>query len=132
MIKQSHVTHAFGWAVLAAGVIGFFPNPLIGDPDEALFGANLLHDLVHVVTGVVALAVVYLSSAPEQHSRTYNLTFGTVYAIVAALGFLLFDTMQDLLAVNQPDNLLHVLFAVVLLGVGLAVDVPTGRARREP
>lgn len=124
MVRQSDVTKVFGWLLTVLGVVGFVPNPLVGPPEDAVFGVNLLHTFVHLLTGLVALGVVYMSPTPERHSKAYNVTFGAVYALVAVVGFVLLDTMRDLLAVNHPDNALHVLFAVVLLGVGLTVDVP--------
>lgn len=129
MILQSHVTKAFGFVLVLVGIIGFFPNPLVGHPDEALFGVNTLHNIVHLATGLIALGVAYLSDTPEHHSRTYNMTFGVIYLIVALAGFLLKDTMETLLAVNVGDNVLHVLFTVVLLGAAFMIDVPGREAR---
>lgn len=123
------VVKAFGIVLLLVGLLGLVPNPIVGDPapseaggDGALFGANIVHDLVHLLTGVAALAVGYGVNSPH-HARTFNVAVGTVYAIVALLGFGLPDLMGDLLAVNTADNILHVAIALVLIGVGLGVEI---------
>lgn len=137
MVSQSDVAKTFGVVLLIVGVLGFIPNPIVGDPgaaedaqdrtdaaeDGALFGVNLLHNLVHVASGLVALWAGFLSDRPEHHSRAYNIGFGTIYAVVTLLGFLAPDFMFDVLAINTADNLLHLAIAVVLLGVGFGVDV---------
>jgi hypothetical protein len=128
---QVTVAKVLGLALVVVGILGFVPNPIVGEPapadtpaDEgAFFGTNVAHDLVHLLTGVVALAVGFGSGDPAK-ARAFNLTFGTVYAVVALLGFGLADLMRDLLAVNTPDNLLHLAIALLLVGVGLLA--PTG------
>lgn len=129
MSLQTTVVKVFGIVLLLVGVLGFIPNPIVGDPapseaggDGALFGTNLTHNLVHVLTGLAALAVGFGVDSPH-HSRTFNVVVGTVYAIVALLGFGLTDLMEDLIAVTAADNVLHVALAVVLVGVGLAVEI---------
>lgn len=142
MLSNASVAKVFGIVLLVVGIIGFFPNPIVGDPgaaDEAqdrtgaaeegaIFGANLVHDLVHVASGLVAIAAGFLSSTPEKHSKQFNLGFGAVYAVVTLLGFVALDTMRSLLAINMADNILHLLIAVVLLGVGLTVDAESSGA----
>lgn len=127
MISQSNVAKVFGIVLLLVGLLGFVSNPLVGDPgaagEGALFGTNLLHNLVHVVSGLVAIWAGFLSGSPERHSRAYNLGFGAVYALVTVLGVLAPELMLDLLAINTEDNLLHLAIALVLLGVGLGVEV---------
>lgn len=129
MTLQLTVVKAFGIVLLLVGLVGFVSNPIVGDPapseeggDGALFGANIAHDLVHLLTGLAALAVGYGTDSPH-HARTFNVAVGTVYAIVALLGFGLPGLMGDLLAVNTADNILHVAIALVLIGVGLGVEV---------
>lgn len=130
MLTQSNVAKTFGIVLLAVGILGFIPNPIVGDPgaagDEAVFGTNAAHNVVHLASGLVALWAGFLSGTPEQHSKLYNVGFGIVYAIVTLIGFVAPDTMMDLLAVNTADNVLHLAIAVVLLGVGFGVEVEEG------
>lgn len=136
MLTQANVAKTFGIVLLVVGVLGFIPNPIVGDPgaaedaqdrtgaaeEGAVFGTNAAHNIVHLVSGLVALWAGFLSTTPEQHSKLYNVGFGIVYAAVALIGFLALDTMRSLLAVNTADNLLHLAIAVVLLAVGFGVD----------
>lgn len=136
MISQSNVAKIFGIVLLVVGIVGFVPNPIVGDPgtagdaqqqagdagEGAWFGTNLLHNLVHVLSGLVAIWAGFLSNTPEHHSRTFNIGFGVVYALVTVLGFLAPGTMFDLLAINTADNVLHLAIAGVLLAVGLGME----------
>lgn len=142
MVSQSDVAKVFGIVLLLVGVLGFIPNPIVGDPgaaeaaqdrtgaaeEGALFGVNAIHNVVHIASGLVALWAGFLSRLPEEHSRTYNIGFGIVYAVVTLLGFAFPDAMFDLLAVNTADNILHLLIALVLLAVGFGIDVDEGPA----
>ncbi|PPD43299.1 MAG: hypothetical protein CTY15_10505 [Methylocystis sp.] len=107
------IARIFGWVFLAAGVLGFFPNPLVSY--RGLFEVNTLHNLVHIVSGGALLAAPY-----------YNLSvsimriIGVVYAIVMVLGFISTD-MMSWLAINQPDNWLHLILAGGLLWAGFSM-----------
>lgn len=137
MGTQATVAKVFGVVLLIVGVLGFVPNPIVGDPgaageaqertgaaeEGAIFGTNVLHNVVHLVSGAIAVWVGFFSDRPDEHSKTFNVAFGAVYAVVTLLGLLASDLMRDLLAVNTADNVLHLLIAVVLLAVGWTVDV---------
>lgn len=123
MVQQSDVAKTFGFVFLAVGVLGFIPNPIVGS--DALFEANALHNIVHLLSGVLALAAGYTS---EANSKTYNVGFGAVYALVTLLGFIGVGFVVDLLAVNMADNVLHLLITVALLGAGLTLE--TGEPAR--
>lgn len=137
MLTQANVAKTFGIVLLVVGILGFIPNPIVGDPgasgeaqertgaaeEGAIFGTNAAHNVVHIASGLVAIWAGFLSGTPEQHSKLFNVGFGIVYAVVTLIGFVALDTMRSLLAVNTADNVLHLLIAVVLLGVGFGVDV---------
>lgn len=117
MVTQSTVAKTFGFVFLAIGLLGFVPNPIVGS--DAFFEANALHNIVHLLSGVVALGAGYSS---ESYSQGYNVGFGSVYALVTLLGFLGVGFVVDLLALNMADNVLHLLITAVLLGVGLTIE----------
>ncbi len=104
------VTWLFGLVFVVVGLLGFFMNPVLG-----LFEVNTLHNLVHLVSGVVALIAASMSVSA---SRSYLVIFGIVYAIVTIAGFLSFAPVTDLLVINSADNWLHLLITVVFLVVG--------------
>lgn len=125
MISQSLVAKTFGFVFLAVGILGFLPNP-IASPD-GIFEVNALHNVVHLLSGAVALGAGY-SSDPE-HAKTYNVGFGAVYALVTLMGFLGIGLVTDLLAVNMADNVLHLLITVGLLGAGLTLETSSSPSR---
>lgn len=98
------------------GVLGFLPNPLIG-PDS-LFAANAAHNLVHLVTAALFVAVSIRSA---HASRQFMRAFGVVYLLVGVLGFVVLNGRAEgmllgLIHINQLDNVLHI-------GLGLVISL---------
>ena len=99
------------------GVIGFVNDPVLG-----IFEVNTAHNLVHLLSGVIGMAMAARGPAS---ARTFALLFGAVYAVVAVLGFTSVDPaaphtmLLGLVEINGADNYLHLLLALVFLGVGL-------------
>ncbi len=106
------VTWLFGLVFLVVGILGFFMNPILG-----LFEVNTLHNLVHLVSGAVALIAASMSTSA---SRSYLVVFGLVYAVVTIAGFLNLALVNDLLQINGADNWLHLLITLVFLIVGFS------------
>ena len=71
-----------GVVFLVVGLLGLFPNPIVGD--GAYFQADMWHNLVHLISGLVFLLVA--ARAPGKSALTMKV-FGIIYLIVAALGF---------------------------------------------
>ncbi len=91
-----------------------------------VFDVNGWHNVVHLASGVVALALA------RTHPRQFALGFGTLYVLLAVWGFVLGDgeSILSIVPVNTADNVLH-----LVLGVSaLAVYALTGqrRARTVP
>ena len=104
----------FGVVLVAAGIIGFFYEASFAYSAAAVghvFGildVNGWHNLVHVLTGALGLAVVGSYSG----ARTYALAFGVIYVLVAIWGFATPPVILGLLPVNTGDNILHLLIGV--------------------
>lgn len=110
----------FGVVFLLVGLMGFIDTPLVGM--EGLFETDTLHDLVHLLIGIVLLLVAF--TAPAQSPKWLKI-FGFVYLALAVLGFLLISSGGELLGLvtmNHADHWLHVVLAVALLGIGYATD----------
>ena len=103
-----------------------------GTERDAVLGildVNGWHNLVHIASGAIGLAVV----ASYSGSRTYALGLGVVYLLVHALGFIAGDGEElfNLIPVNTEDNVLHLLIGIAgdRSGPGHAGPRPRRRAR---
>lgn len=103
----------FGWIFLVIGVLGLFSNPVISM--TGFFHADLAHNIVHILTGVILLWVGYKSAA--KLGLTLKV-FGFIYLIVALIGFFSSGTVLGILAVNGAANVLHLVIALIFLWVG--------------
>jgi hypothetical protein len=106
----------FGVVFLAIGVLGFIPALTPNGHLLGLFHVNTLHNVVHLLSGAVAL---YVGLTSEGGSKLYFQIFGLVYAVVAILGFIYGDRpILGLVANNAADTWLHVVIAVAALYLG--------------
>jgi hypothetical protein len=115
----------FGVVLVAAGILGFFYEASFSSGDDAdreavlgILDVNGWHNVVHIASGVVGLAVV----GSYANARMYALGFGAVYIVVAILGFIYGngDEIFDIIPVNTEDNVLHALIGVAGIGAGMA------------
>lgn len=118
-----------GWVLVLVGILGFVPGitqngagPVTGHntPPSTLLGifeVNILHSIVHLVSGLFLLAGAYVAGGAN--ARMYNIILGAVYIIVFLAGFV--PAIADLLAINATDAGLHVVLGVVLLAVPFLV-----------
>jgi len=126
-----------GAVLLGAGILGFFYNSsfAIGDdvPRDAVLGlldVNAWHNIVHLATGALGLAAF----AHAASARAYALGLGVVYLLVAIWGFAIGDggVILNLIPINAPDNVLHLLLGIGGLAAGAASStqpvVQPGRA----
>lgn len=111
-----------GVVFIAIGLLGFVNNPILG-----IFGVNTLHNLVHIVSGVLALWAV---NKGMDSTVLFSKVFGIVYGLVAVLGFVVPAFMESLLAVDMTDNILHVVLAVIFLYIGFGSN--QGSSMSEP
>lgn len=106
---------AFGVVLTLVGVLGFVPGITSGGMLLGIFEVDMLHSIIHVVTGLAALAAAMGYFAP----KLYFQVFGVVYALVAVLGFVTGGAI--LFATNMADNVLHLAIAAVALYAGFMV-----------
>lgn len=112
---QKTLATVLGAVLTIVGVAGLFvQDSLLG------FGVNLLHNLVHIVSGLLGLLAGL--TADGAYAKWYNVAFGVVYLLVALLGLLGVSAVVNLLMLNGADNWLHLLIAVVALGVGFGAS----------
>lgn len=105
------LTWILGIVLLLVGVAGFFVDGTL-----IIFQVDTIHNIIHVLSGVVALFAVSTSLA---YARMYLIVFGLVYGLVTVLGFMS-GNILGLFQVNMADNYLHAAIAVVCLVVGFS------------
>ena len=107
-----NLMYVFGAMFIILGVLGFVYNPLLG-----LFTTNYAHNLVHVVSGILSFV---FASRGESAPRSFALILGVIYLLLTVFGFMQGSgNLFGIVAINGADNFLHLLFAVLFLGVGL-------------
>lgn len=90
--------------------------PLVTGERGVFLGRNFLHDIVHIGSGVAGLAAGYYAGGT--FADEYNIGMGLTYGLVTRLGFVAFEFMNDLLAINTADNYFHLALALVFLATG--------------
>ncbi|MEX2010243.1 MAG: DUF4383 domain-containing protein [Parcubacteria group bacterium] len=106
-----------GWIVVLLGVLGFFPNPIVGE--GATFHADMMHNVIHIILGALLLWTVY--SRPAKMAMMLK-TVGGIFLALAVLGFVLVSGTGSLLGlaeVNSADHVLHLVLGVVFLWAGM-------------
>src|SRR5687768_8203724 len=119
-----------GLTLVVIGIAGFFYSASFSTGDgterDAVLGildVNGWHNLVHIATGALGLAV----ASSYGGARGYAIGLGAVYLLVAALGFIAGDGDEifNLIPVNTEDNVLHLLIGIAGVGAGLATPATT-------
>ena len=103
----------FGGIFTLVGVLGFVGNPLIGT--GAVFVTNGVHNLFHLLIGLVLLGVAFRASA---QSARWLTIFGVVYLVLALLGFVMASPLLGVIEFNDADNWLHVVLGALLVFMG--------------
>jgi uncharacterized protein DUF4383 len=121
-----------GVVLLLVGLLGFVDNPIVGAPtgaNQPLFVTGLVHNLIHIVSGLFLLYVAYGMTADMRGNAL--IAFGVVYAAVLVLTLIngqAFGLLQY--PVNTLDHVLHLVLAVASIGVGWMARSDTRLARR--
>jgi hypothetical protein len=111
----------FGAVYLLVGLVGFAITSGIGfaatqGHNLIFFEVNPLHNIVHLGVGA---ALALAGWRGPGLAKAVNTLVGGVYLLVGVVGLFLIDSAANILALNHPDNVLHLASAAVLLGIGL-------------
>ena len=111
------VCKVVGVVLLLVGILGFthYLDSL---------GAHLTqnHNLVHIVSGLIALYFGFAGSAGA--ARSFCLLFGIVYLLLGVAGWFLgtgpehMFKIGELLTLGKVDHIIHVLLGVIFLAGG--------------
>lgn len=127
MVLVQQAALVFGAVYLLVGLVGFAVTGLSGEGDLLIFAVNPLHNVVHVVIGVAALASFRTPGAASTALTIIGAALGlvTVLGLLGVLGVL---GMHD--GIAEPDNFLHLASAVAALLIGLLFG-PSDEASEE-
>ncbi len=114
--------YLIGAVLVVTGLIGFIVDAsfdtgstIQGDKLLGIFEVNGIHNLVHIASGLLLLAV-----APKRGTAKLGvIAFGVVYGIVTLIGIIDGETVLGLIPVNAADNVLHVILTAGALFIGL-------------
>lgn len=133
----------FGIVYLLVGIVGFIPALYTHPPANApavaasggygylfgLFPINYLHDIVHILVGVLGLLAYPRFSLAVAYSRTVAL----VYTLLVVLGFFPpTNTLFGLVPLFGNDTWLHAGSALVLAYFGWVAGAPTHEEAAHP
>ena len=114
---------AFGVILVLAGLAGYVPALTPDGKLLGVFAVNGAHNIVHILTGVIAIAIALAS--PGNMAMFFKI-FGVVYALVAVLGFFAGEApILGIIAHNNADMWLHIVIAAASLWLGFR-PVPAG------
>jgi uncharacterized membrane protein HdeD (DUF308 family) len=110
------VCKILGVVFLLVGVIGFVSPRLLGAH------LTLPHNLVHIVSGVIALYFGFAGTLSA--AKAFCLVFGVVYLALGILGMAMGTGSERLwevgpLEFGQADHGIHILLGVIFLAGGL-------------
>jgi hypothetical protein len=118
---NSTVAAVFGAVYTLVGLAGFFVSETFAATDDNTllgFEVNHLHNIVHLLIGLALLG----ASRRTETARRLNLLIGGTYVLLGIVGWFIQDTAANIVALNEPDHLLHLASGAVLVAVALGAD----------
>jgi hypothetical protein len=114
------VAAVFGAAYLVAGVVALAVSLGAGMASEGdSHDANVS---VARMVAYIALGVILLAAAGRGMAKSTNTTLGAAYLLVGLVLLFTDRGADQLLTLNQPDNVIHLGSAALLLGIGRTQD----------
>ncbi len=102
----------FGIAFVFFGLLGFVPNPIVGA--DGFFLTDAIHNVVHLLVGVVLLVAAKSASA----SSMWLKIFGVVYLLLFVNGLIQPEKLLGFVTANTNDIWLHLGLTIALLLAG--------------
>ncbi|MBW3652806.1 MAG: DUF4383 domain-containing protein [Actinobacteria bacterium] len=121
-----------GAVLVLVGIAGFLVESSFGIGDSAqrgtliVFDINGWHNVVHLLSGIVGLAM----AGTAAKARLFSIGYGIVYVLVTILGFVVGDggLLLSIIPINTADNLLHL--AIAVTGIAIGLSSPAADTRR--
>ena len=121
-----------GIIFIVVGLLGFIPNPVVGNSHDAIFHADAVHSMVHIISGVLFL--IFAFAAPARAGLFLKL-FGIVYLLLGIIGFATIGdsgmvTLLGFLPVNGADNYLHIGLGIIIFLAGMLPQISVSSSAR--
>jgi hypothetical protein len=120
-----------GATFVLVGLLGFVPGitTSFGDLSFAgqdsgaellgIFQVSVLHNLVHLLFGVVGIAMANSVSG----AKLYLIGGGAIYLVLFVYGLVInLDSSANFVPVNPADNYLHLVLGIAMIGLGAALS----------
>lgn len=108
----------FGIILVLLGLLGFVSNPLIGS--GALFAADAMHNVIHLILGAILLSVAVWSAAS---AARWLKIIGTITFLLGFIGLLTVPATGGMLlgiaATNGASDWFHLVAGIVLFVASL-------------
>jgi len=115
-----------GLVLVAAGLVGFLNTPLAGSSANALLATDTVHNVVHLATGLLALAIAFGVKGEAQVNAVIG--FGVLYVIIF-VAVVLSPNLFGLFSIpaNAALDVIHFAVAAVSLAVGFMARSASSR-----
>jgi hypothetical protein len=112
-----------GSLFLLGGILGFVPGVIKDDMYLVIFMVNTPHNLLHIASGAIFLIA---SMFGAKSARLWFQIFGTFYAAITVMGFIVGDGMIfGLISNNRYDAWGHAGLALIMLLIGFSIRKTT-------
>jgi len=112
-----------GSLFLLGGILGFVPGVTKDGMYFAIFMVNTPHNILHIASGTIFLIASMFGARP---ARLWFRIFGTFYAAISVIGFIVGDGMIfALISNNRYDAWGHAGLALAMLLIGFAMPKQT-------
>lgn len=121
---------AVGIVFLLVGILGFIPGitsgmdelSFAGSESNALllgiFQVSILHNIVHLLFGVAGVVMAKTATG----AYNFLLWGGVIYAVLFIYGLIIpQDSAANFVPLNAADNILHLVLAIAMIGLALAL-----------
>lgn len=105
----------FGILFIFGGVAGFVPMFMKDDLLLGYFMVNQMHNLIYIVTGVLAI----MAATSYRSAKLFFCLFGLLYTAIGVWGFWANGDLI-IMQVNLADNILHLLVGVLAMYIGFS------------
>ncbi len=129
--RAQQLTALFGIVFIIVGILGFIPGitTSYGDMSFAghdsgaellgIFQVSVLHNLVHILFGIVGLAL----AKTMEGAKLYLLGGGVIYLVLWLYGIVVDkDGGANFVPLNTADDWLHLVLGVTMVGLGLVTS----------